>query len=63
LIPGFQSVCDQIAQYGITYIIQYIQQNEDPQQICQQIGLCSSQKKIEKQQQKLLKVVPKKSSR
>jgi len=44
LIPGFSQVCEQIVDYGLQYIIQFIQENENSSQICQQIGLCSSRR-------------------
>jgi len=44
LIPAFTTVCDQLIDYGIKDIVQYIQQNESPNTVCQQVGLCSSKK-------------------
>jgi saposin len=44
LIPGFQSTCDALAEQGIDEVVAWINQNEDPEQICQQLGLCSSKK-------------------
>jgi len=42
--PGFGAVCDSIAQQGIEVVIQWIEQNESPDEICQQLGLCTSEK-------------------
>jgi len=42
LIPGFSQICDQIVDYGLSYIINYIQNDENATQICQQIGFCSN---------------------
>jgi len=46
LIPGYSSICDSIAQQGIKTIIQWIQQNESPTEICQQLGMCSGHFKL-----------------
>jgi len=40
--PQYQATCDQIAQAGVTQIIQYIEQNETPEEVCTQLGQCSS---------------------
>jgi len=42
LVPAYQQVCDQIVEQGVPQIIQWIEQNETPQQVCTQLGLCSS---------------------
>lgn len=42
LIPSYGAICQAIVNQGIPEIIQYIEQNETPQQICTQLGLCSS---------------------
>jgi len=47
LIPGFSQICDQVVDYGLSYIINYIQNDENATQICQQIGLCSSRRAYE----------------
>lgn len=33
--------------YGVPQIIKYIQTNDNPTQLCQQLGLCSSEVTIE----------------
>jgi saposin len=42
LFPSYQPICDQIVQEGLQAIIGWINQDEDPQQICQQLGFCTS---------------------
>jgi len=42
LIPGFSQVCDQVVQYGLSYIIQWIQNDENATDICAQLGLCGN---------------------
>jgi len=42
VFPAFQQVCDQIVEQGVPQIITWIEQNEDPQEICTQLGLCTS---------------------
>jgi len=42
LIPGISAVCDQIAAWGLDYVIQFLKANGSPQVLCQQFGLCSS---------------------
>jgi saposin len=42
LIPSYGAICQAIVNQGIPEIIQFIEQNETPQQICTQLGLCSS---------------------
>jgi len=44
LVPGYSSVCDGIVNQGLAQIILWIQQNETPTEICQQLGMCSSKK-------------------
>jgi len=41
-VPAFGQVCDQIADEGVDAIVSYLQNNENPQQVCTQIGACSS---------------------
>jgi len=41
-IPNLQATCDQIVQYGLTEIINFIKQDYTPEQICTKIGLCTS---------------------
>jgi len=45
LIPGFQATCDAIVEQGVPQIIQWLEQNESPQQICVQLGMCTSKPK------------------
>jgi len=42
LIPGYQATCDGIVATGLTQIIAYINADETPEQVCTQIGLCTS---------------------
>jgi len=42
LIPSYGAICTAIVNQGLPEILQYIEQNESPQQICTQLGLCSS---------------------
>jgi len=44
LVPGYTAVCDAIVSQGVAQIITWIKQNETPQTICTQLGLCSSTK-------------------
>jgi len=46
LIPGFSQVCDQIVEYGIAYVVNFIQNNENATQICTELGLCGNSKSI-----------------
>jgi saposin len=46
LVPGYASVCDGIVNQGLGQVIQWIQENETPTEVCQQLGLCSSMKKL-----------------
>jgi len=41
-VPAFQAVCDQLVQTGIATIVQWIENNENPTQICTQLGFCGS---------------------
>jgi saposin len=41
-VPQFNSICDQLVQFGVAELIQLIQQSENPTQVCTQIGLCTS---------------------
>jgi hypothetical protein len=43
LVPGIGPVCTQFVNYGIEYVVAYINQNENPQQICTQMGFCTAQ--------------------
>jgi len=45
LVPGYTAVCDAIVSEGVTQIITWIKQNETPQTICTQLGLCTSKTK------------------
>lgn len=42
LVPSFSAVCDAIAQEGIEEVISLIQQYENPQAVCTQLGVCTS---------------------
>lgn len=44
LFPSYTTTCDAIASQGISQIIAYINANETPEEICTQMGLCSSSK-------------------
>jgi len=44
LFPSYATTCDAIADQGLAQIIAWIQQNESPQTICTQLGLCTSSK-------------------
>jgi len=44
LFPQYQATCDQIADQGLAQVIQWIEQNETPTQICTQLGFCTSNK-------------------
>jgi len=46
LVPGYSAVCDGIVAQGLGQIIQWIQENETPTEVCQQLGMCSSIKKL-----------------
>jgi len=35
-------LCDQISEWGLAYVINYIKTNENPQTLCQQFGLCTT---------------------
>jgi len=40
LIPGFSDICDQMVNYGVAYIVQWLNEDENATQICQQLGFC-----------------------
>jgi len=42
LVPSFQTQCDAMVAAEVPQIISWIQQNETPQQICTNLGLCNS---------------------
>jgi len=44
LVPSFQAQCDAIVSEGVTEVVTYIEKNETPEQVCQQIGFCTSNK-------------------
>jgi len=44
LIPGFTQVCDQVVQYGIAYVVNFIQNDENATEICTELGLCGNSK-------------------
>jgi len=45
LIPQWQNICDTVVSEEVPQIIDWINENQTPSQICTQLGLCSSQKK------------------
>jgi saposin len=45
LIPGYQKQCDAIIETEIPTIVQWLEKNEDPQTVCQQIGFCNNARK------------------
>jgi len=49
LIPGFESQCDAIVAQEVPQIIQWIEQNQTPDQICSQLGFCNSTRLIKQQ--------------
>jgi saposin len=42
LVPSFQAQCDAIVATGVAKIVQWIEQNQTPQQICTNLGMCNS---------------------
>jgi saposin len=42
LVPSFQAQCDALIAQGLTQIIQWIEQNQTPQQVCTNLGLCTN---------------------
>jgi len=46
LFPQYQQVCDQIADQGVAQVIQWLEQNETPSQVCTQLGFCTSAKGV-----------------
>jgi saposin len=45
LVPSLQTQCDAVVAEGVTNIVTYIEKDETPEQVCQQIGFCSSNRK------------------
>lgn len=45
-LKAYSSICDTIIEVGIAKIIEYVEQNEDPETVCTQIGLCGSSVKV-----------------
>jgi len=41
-VPEYQTVCDTFAESALQEVIAYIKNNEDPDQICTQLGFCSN---------------------
>jgi saposin len=41
-LQGYSQICDAIANQGVEEVIQWIKQNESPETICTQLGLCTS---------------------
>jgi len=46
LFPSYAATCDSIAQQSLTQVLAWINQNETPQEICTQLGMCTSSKTI-----------------
>jgi len=44
LVPGFTQTCDSIIEAEIPTIVDWLEENESSQQVCQQLGLCDSSK-------------------
>jgi saposin len=42
LVPGFEAQCDAIVQQGVPQVVQWIQKNESPTQVCDQLGFCNA---------------------
>jgi len=40
-VPAFSTACETIVAYGLPYFVAYVQ-NETPDKVCKQIGLCST---------------------
>jgi len=45
-LPTLEQVCDQVAVYGIEWLVNYIETNEDPLTVCSQFKLCSSKSNL-----------------
>jgi saposin len=43
-VPDFAAVCDIVIDYGLPYVISYIQNDGNPDTLCTLLGLCSSEK-------------------
>lgn len=41
-VQGYEAVCEKLIDYGLQEAIQFIKENESPQTLCGQIGLCSA---------------------
>jgi saposin len=41
-VPGFVTICDQVVEYGVPYVVQLLENAESPAKACQQLGLCSA---------------------
>lgn len=46
VIPDMQSTCDAIVKVGLPQLIAWIEANETPQVVCQQLGLCATKNKL-----------------
>jgi len=46
LIPGYSQVCDAMVDYELPTIIQWLENTENPHEVCTQLGLCSSSKNM-----------------
>jgi len=42
LVPGLQAQCDAIVEQGVPQIVAWIQKNESPTQVCEQLGFCNT---------------------
>jgi len=42
LVPSFQAQCDAVIAQGLSQIIQWIEQNQTPLQVCTNLGLCTN---------------------
>jgi hypothetical protein len=47
-IPGFVTICDQVVEYGVPYVVQLLENSESPAVACQQLGVCPKSAGINK---------------
>jgi len=40
-VPGYEQICDQLVVYGVEWFINFIDNNENPDQVCKQLKLCT----------------------
>jgi saposin len=45
-VPGYQTICDQLVNQTLVEVLNYINQDETPTEICTQLGACTSGKKV-----------------